>query len=130
MIGVMAALAVMGAQPAPMGGACVQSLWHRYGERRVAELCAGVNSNLCYGTAAQYMTFERAADVCRHVQGEACFRAAATYYTLQRSADLCRHVHEPASWRPIATRRWTARRSGAGWPRRGEARGTPDRARD
>ena len=94
MIGLMAALAVMGAQPAPMGGACVQSLWHRYGERRVAELCAGVNSNLCYGTAAQYMTFERAADVCRHVQGEACFRAAATYYTLQRSADLCRHVHE------------------------------------
>ncbi len=94
MIGVMAALAVMGAQPAPMGGACVQSLWHRYGERRVAELCAGVTSNVCYGTAARYASFERAADLCRHVQGESCFRASMPYYTLQRSAEVCRHVNE------------------------------------
>jgi hypothetical protein len=94
MIGLMAALAMMGAHPAPMGGACVQSLWHRYGERRVAELCAGVTSNVCYGTAARYASFERAADLCRHVQGEACIRAAMAYYTLQRSANVCRHVHE------------------------------------
>lgn len=94
MIGVMAALAVMAAQPGPVAGACVQALRPRYGDARLAELCAGVNSNVCYGTASMHVTFERAADLCRHVQGEACFRVAMVHYPLQRSADLCRHVHE------------------------------------
>lgn len=94
MIAMVSALAMMTAQPVPPGAVCVQSLWHSYGERRVAELCAGVTSNVCYGTAARYASFERAADVCRHVQGESCFRASMPYYTLQRSADLCRHVNE------------------------------------
>ncbi|MFN3537414.1 MAG: hypothetical protein ACK4Y4_08220 [Brevundimonas sp.] len=94
MLGTTVALLVMAAQPGPTGGACVQSLSHRHGEVRVAELCAGVNSNVCYGTAAQFMSFERAADLCRHVQGEGCFRAAMIHFPLQRSADLCRHVQE------------------------------------
>lgn len=104
MIGALAALMLGAAQPPPPPGqACARSLQAMYGAVRVAQICAGVGSDVCYVAAARGLTFQRAADLCRHVGSDACMRAAGVQHTLQRSADICRQVDEVCF---VETHRW------------------------
>lgn len=105
MIGALAALMLGAAQPAPPPGqACARSLRAMYTPVRVAQICAGVGSDVCYVAASRMLTFQRAADLCRHVRSDACMRAAGAYYTLHWSADICRQVDEVCF---AETHRWT-----------------------